>query len=254
MRVAENLEMLDVHLQVMGVQRVIHPTLMWDDENVVLIDTGVPGTLEAIRQQAEAAGVPFARLNHIVFTQQDIDHISGAADLLAGNPGVTVYAHEKDAPHIRGEKRLSRLTDAFMERISDRPEEEQAAILRMFDDAVTPVDRVLHDGDHLPFCGGVTVIHTPGHTAGHICLYHHASKTLIAGDALNILHGELVGPNEDPMAEDGVVADDAVSALQKLAEYDLAAIITYHGGLFDTEPNKNLDEVIAHRKLYSYRR
>jgi glyoxylase-like metal-dependent hydrolase (beta-lactamase superfamily II) len=103
MRVAENLEMLDVHMQVMGVQRVIHPTLMWDDENVVIIDTGVPGSLEAIRQQAEAAGAPFGRLNHIVFTQQDIDHISGAAELLAGNPGVTVYAHEKDAVHIRGE-------------------------------------------------------------------------------------------------------------------------------------------------------
>ena len=37
-------------------------------------------------------------------------------------------------------------------------------------------------------------------------------------------------------------------------EYDIAAIITYHGGLFDTEPGKNLYEVIAHRKLYSYRR
>lgn len=254
MRIAENLEMLDVHTQVMGVPRVFHPTLMWDKENVVLIDTGVPGSLEEIRNQAEAAGAPFARLNHIVFTQQDIDHISGAAELLAGNPGVAVYAHEKDAPHIRGEKKLSRLTDAFLERISDRSEEEQARILRVFDNAATPVDRVLHDGDQLPFCGGVTVIHTPGHTAGHICLYHHPSRTLIAGDALNILHGELVGPNEDPMAEDGVVAEDAVSALEKLTEYDIAAIITYHGGLFDTEPDKNLDEVIAHRKLYSYRR
>jgi len=56
------------------------------------------------------------------------------------------------------------------------------------------------------------------------------------------------------MAEDGVVAEDAISALEKLTQYDIAAIITYLGGLFDTEPNKNLDEVIAHRKLYSYRR
>ncbi|WP_213002469.1 MBL fold metallo-hydrolase, partial [Winogradskya consettensis] len=154
MRVAENLEMLDVRLQVMGVQRVVHPTLMWDEENVVLIDTGVPGSLESIRHQAEAADAPFESLNNIVLTQQDIDHISGAAELLAGYPGVAVHAHEKDAHHIRGEKKLSRLTDAFMDRISDRPEEEQAAILRMFDNAVTPVDRVLHDGDQLAFCGG----------------------------------------------------------------------------------------------------
>src|SRR3569833_4238856 len=112
MRIAANIEMLDVLTQVMGVPRVVHPTLMWDKENVVLIDTGVPGSLEEIRNQAEAAGAPFSRMNHIVFTQQDIEHISGAAELLAGNPGVAVYAHEEDAPHIRGEKKLSRLTDA----------------------------------------------------------------------------------------------------------------------------------------------
>jgi len=33
------------------------------------------------------------------------------------------------------------------------------------------VDKTLEDGEELPFCGGITVIHTPGHTPGHICLY-----------------------------------------------------------------------------------
>ncbi|MHB8917725.1 MAG: MBL fold metallo-hydrolase [Desulfocucumaceae bacterium] len=46
------------------------------------------------------------------------------------------------------------------------------------------VGRTVADEEELPYCGGITVIHTPGHTPGHICLYHKQSRTLIAGDAL----------------------------------------------------------------------
>ena len=51
-------------------------------------------------------------------------------------------------------------------------------------DFTVGVDRIVEDGEELPFCGGITVIHTPGHTPGHICLYIGQNKTLIAGDAL----------------------------------------------------------------------
>ena len=33
------------------------------------------------------------------------------------------------------------------------------------------VTRLVDDGELLPVRGGLTVIHTPGHTPGHICLY-----------------------------------------------------------------------------------
>jgi glyoxylase-like metal-dependent hydrolase (beta-lactamase superfamily II) len=38
------------------------------------------------------------------------------------------------------------------------------------------------------------VINTPGHTPGHISLYHKPSKTLIAGDAMRVMDGQLLGP------------------------------------------------------------
>ena len=254
MKIADNLEMLALSMNVMGRERIVYPTLIWDDDHVLLIDTGIPSNLETIKKQMEVAGVSFANLNVIIATQQDIDHIAGIKGILSEKPEVMVLAHEADKPYIQGDKKVKRLNTEFMNRIKDLPEEEQLRIVDMFENANVKVNTILTDGEVLPYCGGITVIHTPGHTPGHICLYHQRSKTLIAGDALNILHGQLVGPNEDPMTEDGVNADDAINALKKLTNYDIQNIITYHGGLFNDIPNEKIKEVIRDRKLYSYRK
>jgi hypothetical protein len=54
------------------------------------------------------------------------------------------------------------------------------------------------------------------------------------------------------MSEDGVNANDAINSLEKLMNYDIVNIITYHGGLFNDNPNERIKEVIRDRKLYSY--
>ena len=254
MKIADNIEMIKLSMNIMGRERTVYPTLIWDKDHVLLIDTGIPANLEAIKNQMETAGVPFTRLDTIIATQQDIDHTAGIKGILLENPQVTVLAHEADQPYIQGDKQVKRLNAKFMERIKDLPEDEQGRIVAMFENSHVKVNHTLSDAEVLPYCGGITVIHTPGHTPGHICLYHQRSKTLIAGDALNILHGELVGPNEDPMMEDGVNADDAINALKKLTDYDIENIITYHGGLFNDRPNEKIKEVIRDRKLYSYRK
>jgi len=254
MKIAENIEMIKLSMNVMERERIIYPTLIWDNDNVILIDTGIPSNLETIKNQMETAGVSFARLNIIIATQQDIDHIAGIKGILFEKPEVMVLAHEADKPYIQGDKKVKRLNSKFMERIKDLPEEEQLKIVDMFENSNVKVNTTLTDGEMLPYCGGITVIHTPGHTPGHICLYHQRSKTLIAGDAMNILHGELVGPNEDPMSEDGVNANDAINSLKKLTDYDIKNIITYHGGLFNDSPNDKIKDVIRYKKFYSYRK
>jgi glyoxylase-like metal-dependent hydrolase (beta-lactamase superfamily II) len=252
MKIADNIEMLELPMKVMGTDRIIYPTLMWDDDNVILVDAGIPGNLETIKKQMEAAGASFEKLNKIIVTQQDIDHVAGIKGILSENPKVQVLAHEEDKPYIQGDKKVKRLNSKFMDRIKDLPEVERLKIVDMFENSSVKVNSTLSDGEVLPYCGGITIIHTPGHTPGHICLYHHMSKTLIAGDAMNIHHGQLVGPNEDPMSEDGVNANDAINSLKKLTDYDIKNIITYHGGLFNDSPNEKIKEVIRDRKFYSY--
>lgn len=61
----------------------------------------------------------------------------------------------------------------------------------------------LSDGHRLAFDGfDLDVLHLPGHTAGHICMYHGESGILFSGDTL-ILHitpNPLIEPDPaDPM-------------------------------------------------------
>lgn len=56
------------------------------------------------------------------------------------------------------------------------------------------VNQTVAVGQELPYYGGIPVIHTPGHTEGHISLYLQQSKVLIAADAMLCIDGKLHGP------------------------------------------------------------
>jgi glyoxylase-like metal-dependent hydrolase (beta-lactamase superfamily II) len=61
---------------------------------------------------------------------------------------------------------------------------------------VTPVhiDQHIHDGQTLPIAGGLEVIHTPGHSAGHVSLMWQGGRLLIVGDV-----GSNVAGVSDPL-------------------------------------------------------
>ena len=44
------------------------------------------------------------------------------------------------------------------------------------------IDRFIHDGDELPFWGGLRVVHFPGHTEGHCGFYSQRHNLLFSGD------------------------------------------------------------------------
>jgi glyoxylase-like metal-dependent hydrolase (beta-lactamase superfamily II) len=45
------------------------------------------------------------------------------------------------------------------------------------------IDHQIHDGQMLPVAGGLQVVHTPGHSAGHVSLMWKSGGLLIVGDA-----------------------------------------------------------------------
>ena len=50
------------------------------------------------------------------------------------------------------------------------------------------VEHELHDGEVLPVGGGLRVIHTPGHSPGHVAFLHEDSRVLVTGDSIfNVL-------------------------------------------------------------------
>lgn len=199
---------------------VLHPTVLRDDKDVILVDTGIPGQLELIRSSLEQEGV-WDKLTKIIITHQDLDHLGGLPDLAAVGEGkVEVLAHELTKPYILGEK----------------PIMKRGVVV-----PPSKVDVTLQDGDTLPFCGGIQVIYTPGHTPDHISLYHQPSKTLISGDALTSNEGVLMPPNPDFTPD----MPAALESVRKLQQLDIETVITYHGGVVTERIQERLAEIAA---------
>jgi glyoxylase-like metal-dependent hydrolase (beta-lactamase superfamily II) len=246
MHIAKGIDMLEITAQVMGGSDTIYPTLLWDHNSAVLIDTGFPGLLPKFKEALKEADVPWEQLRTVIITHQDLDHIGSLPALLSEDClDLTVMAHEMEKPYIEGERMLLKHTPEALAAAEAMipphvPEEWRRAFLSVLSHPPKgKVDQTLVDGEILPLAGGITVIHTPGHSPGHLSLYHHDSRTLIAADALTVQDGELHGPT--PSATPDMKL--ALSSLTKFAEYEIDTVICYHGGIYRGDANKRIAEI-----------
>jgi glyoxylase-like metal-dependent hydrolase (beta-lactamase superfamily II) len=242
MKIKNGIEALELSMNVMGNVSKIYPTLLWDENEAILVDTGTPGLLPAIHEAFEEAGVPFHKLSKVILTHQDFDHIGSLPELLKEFDGpIEVLAHKEDKPFIEGDKPFIKMNKEMMlKRIEALPTEQREQFLSMLEmDITSKVDTTVEDGQYLPYGGGITVIFTPGHTPGHISLYHHDSKTLITGDAAVADNGKLLGPNP-PVTPD---LDQAYESLKKFTSYDIENVICYHGGVCTDNIKEQLEKL-----------
>lgn len=244
MNIENGLEILELKTESLGGPGVFCAALIWDETGAILIDTGVPGQLENIRAEMEKSGVPFNKLKKIIITHHDMDHIGSLSSVVNAAIGkIEVLAHAEEKPYIQGEKKPIKMTPEreaqMQEQLNSMPEEKRNAMKEMYASIPATVDRTLEDGEELPDFGGIVIIHTPGHTPGHICLYLKRYKTLITGDAMNIVDGKLQGPK--PQYTYNMV--EALRSLKKLTQYDVQRIICYHGGQFTDMPNQRIAEL-----------
>jgi glyoxylase-like metal-dependent hydrolase (beta-lactamase superfamily II) len=196
--IANGIAMLDISASILGRIDTVHPILLWDNQNVVLVDTGFPKQLDQLKEAMERCGISFANLNRIILTHQDIDHIGNLPELIQGSAiKIEVLAHEMEKPFIQGEQRILRFTDEAIASIDQMPAPEafkRGLKALMLNPPCAPVDSTIAGGDRLSGFDSITIIDTPGHTPGHISLYHEQSRALIAGDALVIRDSQLYGP------------------------------------------------------------
>ncbi len=227
MKIADNVYMLTLD----GDKGKIYPTLILDGDDALLVDAGFPGYYDALCQALAEAGVTPGGITRLLFTHQDMDHIGCVREIREAAPDVRVLAHAAEAPYIEGTATPVKL--AKMEAYGDALPDEQKAFLATFRAAFenrrTPIDVRLADGDTLPLAGGVHIIHTPGHTPGHICLWIPAARLIVAGDALNMSEGQLIGPAERHSLDIGL----ARASLAKLMACGAERVICYHGGLYE---------------------
>jgi glyoxylase-like metal-dependent hydrolase (beta-lactamase superfamily II) len=150
-----------------------------------LVDTGLPLSADAIERDARERLGYQGRPSCMILTHGHFDHV-GSVRELARRWEVPVYVHERELPHVTGQKDypvpdptvsngwVAKLSPLFPTKAIDLGE---AAV-------VLP-----HDGS-IPDLPEWRWIATPGHSDGHISLFRESDRTLIAGDAFVTVNQE----------------------------------------------------------------
>lgn len=146
------------------------------DGSVTLVDCGLKRAPARIVAGLAYIGKRPRDVTRIIPTHAHADHAGGASAMLGATGVAGIDAHEADADYLRQGSPPPRDTTTTGGRIFDR--------LPASGFSPVPVASELKHGDLIPVAGGIRVVHTPGHTPGHVSLLHEASGVLITGDSI----------------------------------------------------------------------
>ena len=225
MRIAENVEMLELASST----GIFYPVLLWDDSDVILIDTGLPETREDLLNQMNRIGFSPDSITKIILTHQDLDHIGNAS--FFANINAEIYASRLEKPYITGEKVLEKL-DLLEHKGELRNSIEEIIYTVLKENAskcTVNVNQLLEYNEVLELCGGIKIIPTPGHTIGHISVLLQKSNLLIVGDAANINENALVPPDYDFCSQ----PKQAELSFERIKKIQVNGVVCYHSGFLN---------------------
>lgn len=196
-----------------------HAFLIDDGHELTLIDTLFDANAAVILNQINAIGRSLADLKHIVLTHAHRSHLGGLAALKRLS-GATVYSHAWEADIIAG--------DRTAQQVSWRPQDPLVTYhfqignnLNLSKHTPCTVDQMVVEGDQV---GPLAVVHTPGHTPGHLAFWLPVPRILFCGDAVVTSPKFMAG-------WPGFVLNKRqhAASLQKLAGYDAEILAFGHG-------------------------
>ncbi|MCL4830153.1 MAG: MBL fold metallo-hydrolase [Caldilinea sp.] len=169
-----------------GANRMVYVHLLIGEHAAMLVDTGCAHNPEQeILPYMRSIGFDPAQLTYIVISHSDIDHQGGNAPMKAAAPQALLVCHNLDRPWVEDTEALieGRYSQFERDHGIGYGEEGKAGIRAGC--LSHPLDLTLVGGEHFRLSRDwvVEVVHTPGHTWGHLTILDPRSRTLISGEA-----------------------------------------------------------------------
>jgi glyoxylase-like metal-dependent hydrolase (beta-lactamase superfamily II) len=228
-----------------GLHRIesINAYVLADGDRATLVDCGLwradaaDGGLGVLRDGLRQVGYELTDVSRIIITHAHIDHY-GLAGRLMELTGAQLFMHaltDLDCEKYRHpETAMARRRDTYADH--GLPEEDWEPVAHGLADwlpylhSVVEASVRLRGGERLDIGGrGWEVIHTPGHSAAHLCLYSPQLSAVLSGDHL------LPGVTPPVTFERGFDADPLrsyLNSLERIAERDPRIVLPGHGAPF----------------------
>jgi len=180
-----------------------------------------PGPMMPEHGEAILRAAADRQISHILVTHTHLDH-SPLSVWLKERTGAPIYAFG-----VHGAGRRGGLDG----------EEVEAGADRNFapDHSLADTDRINGDGWTLQ------AVHTPGHTANHLCFHLEEEDTLFCGDHIMGWSTTVISPPDGDMR-------DYIASLRRIIDMKPAKLLPTHGPSVDN-PEPFIRAIITHRKM-----
>ena len=207
MQISEHVHVLKIpFLITMGpgksLERFTYVYLIVGEERVWLIDAGIRDSVNIVMSYLAALHRTPESVTDVLLTHAHPDHLGGLCGLVDATR-CCVRVHEHDAAWV----------DNVARQYAERPVPGFESLV----EGSVSVDTYLTDGERLELDSGnvLRVIHTPGHSRGHVALFHEQDGILFAGDAIPL-------PGAIPIYDDAVAT---LQSVQRLCSVDGVKIL-----------------------------
>jgi ribonuclease/clavin/mitogillin len=182
------------------------------EREVLLVEPSTPYDDEQREWLAWARGLGSSGRHPVAIflTHHHVDHVGGA-ELFARELGLPIWGHAITGERLPG----------------------------------IALGRMLEDGEELVLDGPApqrwTVLHTPGHAPGHLCLYEAALGQLVAGDMVASSGTIIVEPTDGDM-------QSYIAQLERLRALGSRCTLPAHGSPID-DPDALFGYYVRHRRM-----
>jgi glyoxylase-like metal-dependent hydrolase (beta-lactamase superfamily II) len=241
--------------------RDINLYLVKDPDGCLLIDTGTntPATATALHTSLAQLGVSFADLRYVIITHFHSDH-AGLAGLIQQQSTAQILMHADSERFLglwsdeEGHGPVYMAADTFFlaHGLPASSLEAFRSMRQRFQTLTLPfrVTRTVTDDETIHLGGKTwTIVFTPGHAVGHICVYCPELHLAFTGDHLlqRITPNISIHSDRHPLGLDNRYNPlcDYLLSLEKTRTLDFSLGLPSHGPLIH-DPQARIDALLAH--------